>query len=342
MKRKRKPTLEDHVNSIIADGGPDGALKKRYQYDFLEEILDEIHSRKKLLDLRAYHFKGTVNMWSEEDSINYELARQATGELIETLKEKYAWNDEQVIENITAKHFHKETIKYGVRVAGMLTHVYENSPSQAVTDYFQNHPNEKTKNKFKDLKEYHFKAIQKHLWTKKDGTKNYELARQATGEFLDTLKERYGWDYEQVIENIRAKHFLKEPIKYNATLSGMLRVYNHSPSQAVIDFLQHHPNEEIRNKFKDLKEYHFGRVQNMWTKKDGTKNYELARQATGELIKTLKGRHAWNDKQAIQNLGYDHFYEEPIRFNTKLGGMLQNVYDNSPSAARQDYLKQRK
>ena len=93
--RTRKPTLEDHVKSIIGAEGPDGALK-RYNYSFLEEILDVIHSRGKLPDLQAYHFKGTFYMWNEEDgNKNYRLAQQATAELIDALKERYGWNYEQ-------------------------------------------------------------------------------------------------------------------------------------------------------------------------------------------------------------------------------------------------------
>ena len=344
MKRKRKPTLEDHVDSIIAAQGPKGALKKRYQYNFLEEILNVIHSRGEFRDLRAYHFKGAINMWHTTEGItNYELAREATGELLDVLKERYGWDYEHVIQNIRAKHFQNEPIRYNTTLCGMMHNIYEDSPSWAVMDFLQNHPDEDVRKKFKDLKPYHFSDGQKHIWTKKDGTKNYELARQAIGELIAKLKEKHRWSDEQVIENINLKHFQNEPIRYNATLSGMIAiVYDDSPSRAVIDFYRNHPDEEVRKQFSDLKEYHFPKAQrHTWNKKDGTKNYELARQATTELLDVLKEHHGWSDEKATKNIAKKHFIKEPIKFNATLRGMLYRVY-GSRDAAIQDYLRHRK
>ena len=96
----------------------------------------------------------------------------------------------------------------------------------------------------------------------------------------------------------------------------------------------------MRKKFQDLKEYHFSQApRNLWTKKDGTKNFELARGATGELVETLKERYGWNDEEVRENIGVEHFHKEPIRYNKTLSGMLQLVYGTSPSAAIEDYFK---
>ena len=238
MSRRRRLTLDDHVDSIIAAGGPQGALKRVYRIDILDEILHEIHSKGQLLDLRAYHFKSTHGIWREGGYVNYKLARQAIGELTEILKEKHAWSNEQIIQNISKNHFNKELLKYGVTVGGMLYCVYGSSPSRAMIDFLKNHPDEEVSKKFSDLKEYHFGRVQ-NMWNKKDGTKNFELSRQATGELLDILKKRNGWDYEQVVEKINREHFSNEPIKYNATLRGMLAsVYEDSLHAAVKDYFR--------------------------------------------------------------------------------------------------------
>jgi len=232
---KKKPTLEDHVNSIIAAGGPKGSLVKSYMCGFLEEVLDEVHSRDRLLDLRPYHFKKVLKIWKDEGRINYDLGRQATGELINTLKTKHKCNYEEVIRKISSASFHKEQIKYGAKIGGMLLHVYENSPSKAVIDYFQFHPSGKIRNRFKALQTYHFSRVPRHTWTNEEGEKNYPLARQGTGELVGRLKEK-GWSDEEIKENISWYHFHHEKIDFGATLAGMLlRVYD-DEKDAIEDY----------------------------------------------------------------------------------------------------------
>ncbi len=303
-------------------------------------MLKAIHLKRKLLDLRAYHFSDVLNIWNLKDgTINYELAREATGELLNALMGRYG-DYEQIVANIQKRHFCEEQILYGANLSGMLQRVYDSTQSKAVIDYLQNHPNKEVSSHFKDLREYHFGYTKHSTWTTK-GRKKYELARQATGELLDVLKERNGWDYEQVVQNIQQKHFISEAIRHGgATLGGMLaNVYDDSPSKAVIDFLKNHTDAKIRRQFKHLREYHFGKAQNnLWVRKDGTKNYELARQAIGELVATLRARWGWDDQQIRRNLCRKNFLRIPIRHNSTLGGMLEYVYEGSVRAAVRDYF----
>lgn len=234
-----KLTLEDHVNSIIAAGGPNGALKKSYMYDFLEDILDAIHTRGELPDLRAYHFKKVWGIWRLGKKRNYRLAREATGELLDTLMQKHGWNYEQVIENIRKVHFDKEKIKYGAKLQGMLYHVYDGSPSKAVMDYLKHQKDQEIRRKFRDLRPYHFGKCQQNLWIGKDGTKNYKLARQGMAEFHRVFKKRFGWDDKKFKRNLCRKHFYQIRIKYNARLIGMLRKVYGSAREAANDYFRH-------------------------------------------------------------------------------------------------------
>ena len=222
-------------------GGPDGALKVRYHYNELQDILDKIHEIGALPDLRAYHFYNTKGIWKLPDGTkNYPLAREATGELLDTLKEIYGWELEDVVKNITSDRFKKEKIKFGATIEGMVRSVYEDSPYNAIRDYLQNQPDEKVRERFSKLRPYHFRWSQRGTWKKKDGTKNYELAREATGELIETLKERYGWNLEDIAENITQDHFKTEKVIFGATLGGMLaRVYDDSARAAISDYLAH-------------------------------------------------------------------------------------------------------
>lgn len=340
----KRPMLEDHVNSIIAAGGPSGALKKRYQYDFLCQILDKIHEREELLDLKAYHFMRTSHRWKFKDgSKNFALAREATGTLVELLRDRHGWSYEQIIENIRQEHFHKTRIGYGAKLAGMLVTVYDDSPSKAMIDYLQNHPSSEVREQFKDLKPYHFKNGQKHIWKLENGRKNYELARRATGELLEILREKYGWDYEQVIKNIQQKHFYKEKIRFGATLNGMLsNVYEGSPSKAVVDFLKHHQNKKIRSKYRDLGGHHFRKApQNSWTLPDGKQNRELGRRVVHERIEELRARYGWSISQVKKNLCYKHFYLLPLKYGSTAGGAIDCAFGTFGEAMR-DYWAHRR
>lgn len=240
--KKSTQTPEIHAQSIITERGPRGALTQRYHYNALEEILSIVHQRvpegDELKDLRAYHFKGTRWMWHTEEGItNVELACGATGELITLLKVRNNWNDGEIIAHITQKHFHKEPIKFDATLGGMIDGIYHNSPSAAVIDYYQNHPDAQLQLEFKDLKPYHFAQAPRNTWTEKNGAKKYGLAREATRELVAILKKMRGWDDNQLKENIKTEDFETVQIKFGATLGGMLaNVYSSSPKAAIEDY----------------------------------------------------------------------------------------------------------
>ena len=254
--------------------------------------------------------------------------------------DKRGWSYIDLVRKIKQSHFKKVKIKYGATLDSVLNEVYDASPSKAIRNYLKYHPDMSVRRKFMGLQMYHFSSSHYNLWTNKDGTKNYALARKATGELIDILMEKHKWSYMDVIKNLRGHHFKNQNIKYGATLGGMIgRVYGGSTAGAVMDYFKHHSNRKIRDRFKDLKPYHFHRSQSHAWVKDGKVNYELAREATGELLALLRKKYKWSYEDAIRNIRRDHFRNEELKYGTSLGGMLNAVYKGSPSEAVRDFLQ---
>lgn len=247
---RKKYTIDEHVASIIACGGPEGALVNRYTYDFLDEVIDEIHSKGELLDIRTYHFNSVNNIWNlKEGGINYELGREMTCELYNFLDERYDWSHLDMVRKITKEPFDHELIKYNKTCCGMLQGVYEGSPSKAVIDFLQNHTDPKIKEEFIDLRDYHFWQSPQNIWISKDKNKNFGLAAEATKELIQVLQERYKWTEQEACQNVKVRHFKEEPIKYGAILWGMFtNVYNDSTKEAIAVYKTH----TTRNLDKDI------------------------------------------------------------------------------------------
>jgi len=342
---RKKPTLEDHIRGIIAGDGPEGAPQKKYEYRQLEKILEQVHSHGKLLDLRSYHFKGTRNIWNlDNGKKNYALAREATGELIDILREEHGWSYEEVVQNIKEDTFKTHEIKYGAKLGGMVKNVYEYRHADAFIDYFKHHQDPEVRERFRNLKPYHFSKAPQNMWVDKKGNKNFRLARKATGELLLTLKKKYDCTYAQLISKITEYDFFREEIDFGTTVSGMFqKVYDSSPSWAVMNFFRRHTDKRVRKRFADLRAYHFSGVPKYtWVRKNGRKKRSLAREATGELLQTLQESEGWSQEEAIENIRLKHFQRTPIKFGATLGGMIRTLYEDDPKEAVRDYLRAEK
>jgi len=340
MGKASNVSLDEHVASIIAEKGPEGAIVGQYDYNHLDLILSEIHRRKNLMRLKAYHFRNTRNMWNLVEGFkNYELAREATGELITKMKKMCGWKDKAIIKYINFREFQTQPLSHGVKLSGMLTYVYDDSPSAAVIDYYKHHSNREVREEFKDLRPYHFSRCPLNIWRRK-GKKKYKLAREAMGEFYAVVHKKYGWTYSDLMTKLTKDDFMFEKIKYGATLGGMFeRVYDSSPSKAIMDFLQNHPCKRVRERFKNLKPYHFSDTPKRTWVKNKRKNYVLARESITELIGVLMKKYKWTKKQTFENLQGRHFKRETLEYGAKLQGMFKTIYNGSIKKLKRDYQK---
>ncbi|MEK6823223.1 MAG: hypothetical protein AABY13_05315, partial [Nanoarchaeota archaeon] len=99
---------------------------------------------------------------------------------------------------------------------------------------------------------FDFNCAPRHTWCTPD--KNHPLAREATGLLLHALQRDNGWNLDTAVVEVTLPSFESVPIdKYGTTLGGMLSIiYNSSPGTAVRDYLRHHPDPVIRERYATL------------------------------------------------------------------------------------------
>ena len=78
-----------------------------------------------------------MNTWNKPNGTkNYKLARHATKTLLKKLQDKTGKKLEEILPTITQDTFYHTPInKYNTKLSGMLTHVYDHSPYQALKDF---------------------------------------------------------------------------------------------------------------------------------------------------------------------------------------------------------------
>ena len=182
---------------------------------------------------------------------------------------------------------------------------------------------------YPDLRPYHFGHVQ-FIWQEDH---DHAMAHEAMEElFIRTL----GWNFAEIPQRVRQSTF-KQPLAYRATLEGLLGAYQKSPSKAVIDFLKRNRHAVVRQYFKDLQVYHFGRcASGTWTDKKGGINFPRARRALHELfVETLH----WTKDEIAEHTTAQLIKTTPIRYGAKLGGMLRVVYQDRSREAVTDYLR---
>jgi len=246
-------TVDDVIDFILANAPSEGEEAKkpfparRFKYELVDSAVNELHAEGRFLDLEAYDIRGTLHMWHTKEGVtNYALARKATKNLIKTLQEKSPDKKlEEILPTIMAEHFlHAPSNRYQTILGGMMASVYESSPYDALKDLVNNDPKLA---EFRDLQPYDMQKPPENTWNKKDGTKNYELARQATKQLVKELqKQNPDKELEQIFLTITARQFYHVPInRYRTTLGGMLaNVYECSPYQALKDLAEH--DDELR------------------------------------------------------------------------------------------------
>ncbi|MBI2130024.1 hypothetical protein HYU07_07400, partial [Candidatus Woesearchaeota archaeon] len=156
-------TVDEIVDFILEHEGPDldrraRPEKKQVRYVDLDEALNMIHKEGLLPDLRTYHFNHVLGIWITDKSNSNPLGRELTGQLIESLKQRYGSLIE-VVKNIKQDDFYKEQFEFknknGVirySLWSMLTCVYAASPSAAVVDWIKNNPDEEIRKEYAGIR----------------------------------------------------------------------------------------------------------------------------------------------------------------------------------------------
>jgi hypothetical protein len=359
MTNSNSETVDEIVEFIIEHEGPDldrmaHPVKKRVQYIDLDAALREIHGAGLLHDLRAYHFKSVIDIWTEDEVRGHHLAREMIGLLIARLQQRYS-SLMGIIKNINSNDFYDEQFEFrnkdgviGYNLGSMLQSVkdYRNSSSAAVIDWIKYNPNEEIRREYTGIRPWHFGHTARGTWQGEEGKKN---GRELTGQLIARLQQKYS-SLIEVIKNVKKDDFYKEKfefrnkkglIEYN--LGTMLeRVHGSSPSAAVIDWIKYNPNEEIRREYTGIRPWHFGHTaRGTWQGEEGKKN---GRELTGQLIARLQQRYS-SLIEVIKNINADDFTKEEFEFKNKEGVIKYNCYgalranNYSPSAAVIDWIK---
>ncbi len=197
------------------------------------------------------------------------------------------------------------------------------------------------------IKPYHFKKVE-GVWMLEEGRKN---GRGVTNELIKTLEREYEWKLPDLIMNITADHFREEPISVethngsiNYTAFNMLcRVYDCSPSAAVLDWIHNNEDPTIRYGYRYIKTFHFRQLpKNFWDTEEGR---TAAHTLVGDLIEKLKRKNKWTLAELIENITADHFQKETLETETPDGIItytarkpFSSKYKQSPSAAVLDWI----
>ncbi len=152
--------------------------------------------------------------------------------------------------------------------------------------------------------------------------------------------------FRKILPKLTADVFKKESINFwGTTIRGVMSVYAGSPSEAVLDLIQHDAEFDAIKK-QGLQPYDFvSSPKNTWIDKQG-KPTQIAREATGLLIRHIAKKenvdYRTTDgfRKILPQLTKYNFNKESINYwGTTLCGMIQYAYTNSTSAAIIDLIE---
>ena len=326
------------VDSIIEHKGP--VLPGRVTLSALESILIQLGTRigddvklSFLKELRPYDFSGTSNLWIIRNRKNYDLARELSHLVVQKLMVEKHWTFVELVQNVTQRQFYDIQInRWGTTANGMGCRVY-GGHIDAVIDLVTH---DSRYVEWRDVRHWDFKKTRKRTDTE---------TREMTHVLLQKIMKDNGWDFVQLIRNMRdppptcrytgwKDAFSKPMNRYGTTLNGVLDKYRDSAAEAVLDLVM---NDDRYREFRDLGRVDFPDQRNIWNLKDGKKNYELARKATGMLMTKL-------DVQGCPLADIRARVTDPVfrnteinRYGTKLEGMVKRTYDHSTRKAIEDW-----
>ncbi len=191
--------------------------------------------------------------------------------------------------------------------------------------------------RYRDLEPFDLKGTL-GLWKGPSGIR-YQLARQSTKQLVRRMQERRPHlPLERILPGITHGIFCQTPIsRYSTTLWGMLiNVYGSSPYVALKDLIDH--DEEFAS-YRDLQPSDMVKApQRTWASQTGKKDFARARRLTRAFLQAIgDGLPAGRIEATLSGIEMREILKTPIsRYGTTLGGMLDQVYGNSPYLALKD------
>lgn len=360
--KNRTRTIEEIVEFILENEGPDlermaHPTKKIVKYGDLESALSEIHERGLLPNLQAFHFKDVRNIWTQDGTLNYPLAREMMGILMEELLERHgSYNG--VIRHTSFHQYHDHELSFHTKngvikynLESMFHSVYASSPSAAVIDYLQNHPNISIKKEFGHLRPCHFPMTPPGYWKSPEGQKD---ARQLIGQGLAEIFKKNGNNWIEAIKSIKDGYFYgrkayfenkfgRIPINLQSVIAS---AYDGIHIEAVIDYLKNNDEDQnLRKEFEGLRPYHFAVSPHGTWVNSGRNPYAL--ELTCLMLKDISEERGISILQAIQSIRTTDFHRN-LRFSNRYGSMKFSggkafesgkVYNHSPTRAVLDWMK---
>jgi hypothetical protein len=177
----------------------------------------------------------------------------------------------------------------------------------------------------KKLKPYYFKK-HKDVWFDENNKRNDDLVREAIREFIGILtspQSKYKHKLKDIPKWISYKTFHKNILPYSANLSYMLsRCFKNSPIDAVL-----FAYPEL-----GLKSYYFSHVKkNYWKGSDGKEHAKEIMKELLDMLTAEDGPYKFTRDEAVKVMKYKTYHKPLLPYGKKLGGMLQAIFENSPS-----------
>jgi hypothetical protein len=173
----------------------------------------------------------------------------------------------------------------------------------------------------RELKPYYFKKY-RNVWHDEQGNLKAELVREAIREFVSILT-RQGYKFRSMPKWINYKLFQKKILPYNSNLSYMLsKCFKNSPADAIIFAFP-----EL-----NLKPHYFHHVpKGYWKGARGKENAKIIMQELYDRLTDKKGAYRFTNSEFLSLVKYTTYQRPIMPYGKKLGGMLQSLFNNSPS-----------
>lgn len=308
-------TIDDHVDSIIDHRGPVLATK-RVKRHTLDQILNVLERRVQgnpklefLARLPPYYFKGTDQLWQEDGKKDYDLAREMTNEIAQTIMRKKRWTFRQFVQKVSQNDFRDTKVgRWGATGSGMMSAVYGGSHIETVIDLVKH---DRRYSSYRDIHQSDFN---------KAGGYSAEDRYEMMHRFVTSLRKEKGWSFVQVIQNIDKE--LMQNFKFSrfgATLTGMMDYYEDSPAFAFLDLVN---NDKRYKQWNDLKVYDFQHVRNLW-RRYKRPNVKLGREAIQQFWLKMNKERRWSRAEFVAEMSDKMFRTTPInRYGTTLSKMM--------------------
>ena len=219
----------------------------------------------------------------------------------------------------------------------MIQNAYGASVGLAVFDCIKNSPDRIIRKKYKDLEYYHFGRPKKDYWTKHSNFKS-KIGLKAVTELIDKLKDDKGWSYQDIVTKFKIQHIHFETLKYGHSICGFSKKTEMNIYEIVSGYFKNHRLKRVREKFKDLKEYHFHKRLNVWCDSHKRTRKKVVLDALSDWIKSLQTSFGWSYDEIIENAKNFHL-KHKMKYGVDIENMFFVVYKKSLAHALLDYFR---